>query len=241
MSINFHLKSALVTGAENGIGRGIALKLATFGAKVHAISRTQFELGTLRKESCNIEIHHVDITDWDKTLDTIKNIEPIDMLVNNAAVIHANSFLVGTNHQLEDEINVNFSAAYNISQLVARGMVERGHGGSIVNISNVISNRPVIDHSVYDASKEAMDLLTRSMAMELRLHNIRVNSIHAGIVITPVVLECVDVEDHSKGMTVVIPLGRLTEVDEIVHPTIFLLSDQARIINGTNLSADGEN
>ena len=239
MSINFHLKRALVTGAGKGIGRGIALKLATLGAKVHAISRTQSDLDNLRKESGDIKIHNVDIGDWDKTSDVVKNIGPIDMLVNNAAVVHINSFLEGTKHQLDDQFDINFKAVYNISQLVARGMVERGHGGSIVNISSSFSFRPGISYSVYSASKAAMDMLTRSMAVELGPHNIRVNSICAGIVITPMLLKLGDIEETRKRFAPSIPLRRLTEVDEIVHPTIFLLSDQASIITGAVLVADG--
>lgn len=189
--------------------------------------------------SRDIEIHNVDIGDWERSRDVVKNIGPIDMLVNNAAVVHVNSFLDGTKYQLEDQFDINFKAVYNISQVVARGMVEQGHGGSIVNISSFVTSRFVVNYSVYSAAKAAIDMLTRSMATELGPHNIRVNSIRVGTVITPMLLKAGDLEETRKRFIPLIPLRRLAEVDEIVNPTIFLLSDQASIITGAVLSADG--
>ena len=118
-------------------------------------------------------------------------------------------------------------------------MVERKQGGSIVNITTCLTRRTVVGFSVYSASKAAVNMLTRSMAAELGPHNIRVNAISAGVVITPLLRQYGDIEEIRRQLSPMIPLRRLTEIDEIVHPTIFLLSDQASIITGAVLAADG--
>ena len=86
MSTSFRLKRALVTGAGKGIGRGIAIRLANMGAKVHAISRTGSDLDSLKKECSDMEVYNVDIADWDKTRSVVLSMGPVDFLVNNAGV-----------------------------------------------------------------------------------------------------------------------------------------------------------
>ena len=86
MSVCFHLKPALVTGAGKGIGRAIALRLANMGAKVHAISRTESDFESIRKECADIDVYNTDIADWAKTREAVKKIGPMDFLVNNAGV-----------------------------------------------------------------------------------------------------------------------------------------------------------
>ena len=145
MSVSFHFKRALVTGAGEGIGRAIALRLANMGAKVHAISRTESDLESLRKECADINVYHIDIVDWGKTQEAVKKIGPIDFLVNNAGVIRQSAFLEVTKEHLDTEFDINFKAVFNISQAVAKGMVETGQGGSIVNMSGIAALRAVAD------------------------------------------------------------------------------------------------
>ena len=88
-----------------------------------------------------MEVYNIDIADWDKTRTLVKSIGPIDFLVNNAGVTRQTPFLDIPKSQLEYEFDTNFKAAFNISQVVANGMVAGGHGGSIVNISSIGSLR----------------------------------------------------------------------------------------------------
>ena len=108
MSVSFHLKRALVTGAGKGIGRAIALRLANMGAKVHAISRTESDLESLRKECADIDVYNIDIADWAKTREAVKKIGPIDFLVNNAGVLRLSPFLEVTKEHLDNEFDINF-------------------------------------------------------------------------------------------------------------------------------------
>ena len=98
-------------------------------------------MDNLRKECSNIEVHNVDIADWDKTGDDVASIGPIDMLVNNAAIGNACSFLDVIKQELDNHFDINIKAVYN-------GMVARNKGGSIVNIMSYAINRTVLDFAV---------------------------------------------------------------------------------------------
>lgn len=240
MNIVFHSKHALVTGAGKGIGRAIALRLAALGAKVHAISRTQADLDSLKEDVPDIDVYNVDIADWDKTRSLVESIGPLEILVNNAGLTYATPFLDTTKEVLDNEFDINYKAAFNIAQVVARGMVGRGQGGSIVNVSSAASLKVARNLSVYSSSKAAMDMLTKTMAEELGPYNIRVNSVNPGIILTPLSLRTrftskVAIE-YVKGRT---PLRRLAEVEELVNVTMFLLSDQASFVNGLVMPVEG--
>ena len=239
MSTFFHLKRALVTGAGKGIGRAIALRLANMGANVHAISRTKSDLDSLKEECTDIDVYNVDIADWDKTRSVLQSIGPVEMLVNNAGVVYPSAFLETSKDQLDNQLDINFKAAFNISQVVAKGMVERGKGGSIVNMSSAVGIKVVDNTTVYSVSKAALDMLTRSMAAELGPHNIRVNSINPGLVSTAMILKCGISEEFQQHYINRSPIKRLVEINDVVNATIFLLSDQAAMTNGIILPVEG--
>ena len=240
MSALFHSKTALVTGAGKGIGRAITLKLANLGTKVYAISRTASDLDSLRQESNKINVFKADITDLDKTRSIVQSIGHIDMLINSAGVATLSPFLDISPEQLNNQFDINFKAAFNISQGVAKGMVERGRGGSIVNISSIAATRAASDCSVYSCTKAALDMLTRNMATELGPHNIRVNSINPGLVLTPMIERLVsDTEALRQTYISLSPIKRLVELDDVVNATIFLLSDQSAMITGVSLPVTG--
>ena len=241
MSLGFSLKRALVTGAGKGMGRGIALRLAGMGAKVHAISRTDSDLDSLKKECTDMEVYNIDIADWDKTRELVKTMGPIDFLVNNAAVIQQTPFLDTPKTQLDYEFDVNFKAAFNISQVVANRMVQDGRGGSIVNISSISSLRCHDGITSYSTAKAALDKLTKNMAMELGPHNIRVNCINPGTVLTTMQdnLSFGGTEEGRRFLKDNTPLRKYTEVDDIVDTTVFLLSDQSSATTGIIIPVDG--
>ena len=188
MSVSFHLKRAIVTGAGKGIGRAIAVQLANKGSEVHAISRTQSDLDNLRKECPDINVHNIDVADWDKTRSTVKSIGAVDYLVNNAAVLVEKPFFDISKGQLDNLFDINFKAVFNISQAVGELMVEQGRGGSIVNMSSIGGFKAGPRLTIYCTSKAALDMLTRNMALELGPHNIRVNSLSPGVLSTRMTL-----------------------------------------------------
>ncbi|XP_020385898.2 L-xylulose reductase [Rhincodon typus] len=232
-------KRALVTGAGKGIGRAIAKALLECGAEVIALSRTQSDLDSLVQESPKMLTICVDISIWEATEKSLKDIGRIDLLVNNAAVAILQPFLSATEDAFDKVFDVNVKALLHISQIIAKGMMCRGEGGSIVNISSQASKCALRDHAVYCASKGAVDMLTKVMALELGPHKIRVNAVNPTVVMTA--MGRIGWSDPAKaaGMLSRIPLGRFAEVEDVVNTIIFLLSDKSAMINGVTLPVDG--
>ena len=119
-------------------------------------------------------------------------------------------------------------------------MVETRQGGSIVSVSSIGSLRVFDKASIYGASKAALDMVTKSMAFELGPHNIRVNSILPGLVLTPLSLTTTFGSDGGQQYIISrTPLRRIARMDDIVNATVFLLSDQSAMINGITMPVDG--
>ncbi|XP_041939631.1 L-xylulose reductase isoform X3 [Alosa sapidissima] len=167
MEISFAGKQALVTGAGKGIGRATVLALARCGAEVTAVTRTQADLNSLVLECPSVRPVCVDLSDWEATEAALKDVGPVDLLVNNAAYASLQPFLEVTPEQFDMSFNINVKAALHVAQIVARGLKARGSGGSIVNISSQASQCALRDHAVYCATKGALDMLTKTMALEL--------------------------------------------------------------------------
>ncbi|XP_039990802.1 L-xylulose reductase isoform X2 [Xiphias gladius] len=203
MEISFSGKRALVTGAGKGIGRATALALASCGAEVTAVTRTQADLTSLMQECASITSVCVDLADWEATEAALQDVGPIDLLI------------------------------------VARGMKARGSGGSIVNVSSQASQCALRDHAVYCATKGALDMLTKVMALELGPHQIRVNSVNPTVVMTEMGRLGWSNPEKAKIMVSRIPLGRFAEVEDVVNSILFLLSDKSNMTNGVTLPVDG--
>ncbi|XP_032689733.1 L-xylulose reductase [Odontomachus brunneus] len=239
MNINFEGKRILVTGAGQGIGRDLALRLSKYGGQVFALSKTQKNLENLAAASPKIRTICVDLRDWDATRKAVQSVLPIDLLVNNAGVAVLSPFLDATPEQFDLIIDVNVKAILNVSQIVARGMIERKSGGSIVNISSQASQAALKDHAVYCTSKAAVDMLSKAMANELGPHNIRVNTVNPTVIMTEMGKLGWSDPQKAQEMLSKIPLGRFGEVDEVVDAIVYLLSDRSSMINGVCLPIDG--
>ncbi|XP_052071437.1 L-xylulose reductase-like [Mytilus californianus] len=243
MEVNFNGKRAIVTGAGKGIGRAITVQLVALGAEVFALGRTQADLDSLKVEIPNINTYQIDLQNWEKTREIVTHKGPVDFLVNNAGIGRWQPFLEMSKENLDAVMNTNFNATFNVSQVVAKGMVERGQGGSIVNISS-ISSKSVIDdklHSAYCPSKAAVDMLTRCMALELGPHNIRVNSVNPSLVWTDLTREAWGKPEKADQLEVfrqLHPLGKFIEMEDVVNTVMFLLSDKCSSTHGINLRID---
>ncbi|XP_068610789.1 L-xylulose reductase [Brachionichthys hirsutus] len=239
MDVSFAGKRALVTGAGKGIGRATALRLARCGAKVAAVTRTQADLDSLVQQCASIIPVCVDLADWGATEATLQDVGPIDLLVNNAGCSDLQPFLDVTPEQFDKLFNVNVKAVMHVSQVVARGMKARGSGGSIVNVSSQASQCAFRDHAVYCATKGALDMLTKVMALELGPHQIRVNSVNPTVVMTEMGRLAWSSPDRAQTLLSRVPLGRFAEVDDVVNSILFLLSDKSNMTTGVTLPVDG--
>jgi L-xylulose reductase len=238
MRIDFTGKRVLVTGAGKGIGRDIAVTLSEYGAEVVAISRAQVDLDTL-KAAISCQVIQADLANAEQARQAADSAGEIDLLVNNAGITNLQSFFDTTLEAFDEIMAVNVRAVLVVSQVIARKMVARGTPGAIVNVSSQSSMRALQDHTAYCASKGALDQLTRMMALELGPHDIRVNAVNPTVTLTPMGEFAWSDPLKRNGMMARIPLKRFATPRDVSEVIAFLLSDQARMLNGVVLPIDG--
>ena len=238
MKIDFTGKRALVTGAGKGIGRDVATTLAEYGAEVVAISRTQADLDSL-KAAIGCQVFQANLADAKQTRLAVESAGEIDLLVNNAGITILQSFFDTTLEAFDEIMAVNVRSVLVVSQIIARKMVARGQPGAIVNVSSQSSTRVLLDHTAYCTSKGALDQLTRVMALELGPHDIRVNAVNPTVTLTPMGELAWSDPVKKDGMMARIPLKRFATPRDVSEVIAFLLSDQARMLNGVTLPIDG--
>jgi NAD(P)-dependent dehydrogenase (short-subunit alcohol dehydrogenase family) len=228
-------KSAIVTGASRGIGVGIARFLGRQGMRLVLTARSRERGEAVAAELANEGIECVwvtaDLADGDdaqRVFDTaLTRYGAVDLLVNNAAQIHSKPFLQLDEETYHNSFERNIRMIYELSKRVAPHMVKRG-GGSIVHISSVGGLRAHRGLVGYDASKGAIDSLTRAMAIELGPHGVRVNAVAPGRMGG-------GPPETLKG----IPLGRPGLSEEIGAAVAFLASDAGAYIAGQVIYIDG--
>lgn len=207
-----------------------------------AVSQTAAKLDTLASE-INDETRLVpvclDVGDWVETEQKLADhFDSIDYLVNNAGC--AIEFAVDEVEEagLDRMLNVNLKGPLNLIRLVAPGMKKRRYG-SIVNVSSISGVAALDGHVGYAATKAALDMVTRVSSKELAAFNVRVNSVNPTVVWTQMGREHWADDVKRNTMLSRTPIGRFAEVDEVVKPILFLLSDQSSMINGIYMPIDG--
>ncbi len=236
-------KTALVTGAGRGIGRAVALALASAGAELVLVSRTPSELDTVAREiACRggkARTLPFDVTDAAAMRDAFAGLGTLDILVNNAGLNRPQPFLEVDEETLDRLLTLNVRAAFLVAQAAARLMVGQG-GGVIVNMSSqmghVGSER---DRTVYVMTKHAIEGLTKAMAVELAPKRIRVVSIAPTFIDTPLTRPFFADPAFKKWVLDRVPLGRLGTVEEVASAVVFLASPAASLVTGSSLLADG--
>ena len=248
-------RTAVVTGAATGIGEGIARTLRAAGADV--VIADVDELGARRvADELGAEAVELDVTDPDACAEVLASVgERLDVLVNNAGSFHeAGSILDQSVESWRRSIDVNLAGLFNCSKPAAERMVEQGDGGAIVNIASVDGVLPCLGTG-YDSAKAAAIHFSRSLAVDLAPHGIRVNAVSPGVVPTPTLdrMHAGEIEhfwpkDSSvtglmgplmKQRSSNVPIGRKGTPDDIANAVLFLVSDASSYVIGQNLTVDG--
>ena len=234
----FDGKRALITGAGKGIGRETAILLAEYGAQVVAISRSQADLDDLN-QLIGCQTIQADLSIVEDARRSAEEAGEVNFLVNNAGISILQSFFDTTIEAYDLIMATNVRAVLIVSQVIARKMVAGGAGGAIVNVSSQSSMRVLQDHTTYCTSKGALDQLTRSMALELGPHNIRVNAVNPTVTLTPMGEMAWSDPAKSAPMMARLPLKRFARPRDVAEVIAFLLSDKAHMVHGVTLPIDG--
>ncbi len=239
-------KVAIVTGGGKGIGRAIALGLAASGAAVTIAARSRQEIEAVAEEIRGMGGKVLPVV-TDLTVneqlegmvqETLNTFGRIDILVNNAARSFLRSLLDLREDGWDKVFDTNVKAAWLLSRLVARTMIEQ-KGGQIINITTVGAEKAEMGMAAYGCSKAALKMLTRCMAREWAPFGIRVNAVGPTLTRTEFSRPIWSNPEVAKHVSSGIPMGRLAEPEEMVGSVLFLASGAANFITGQSIYVDG--
>ena len=241
-------KTALVTGGGRGIGKAIAHRLVAAGANVVIASRklenlqaTAAEFASLPGKTVPVECH-VGRADQLENLvkETERQLGPVDILVNNSATnIGQGPSLDVTDDMFAKMFEVNVVSALRLIRLTVPKMIERGTGGSIINIVSIAGLRPQAGGLLYSATKAALIMMTRTWAVEFGKHNVRVNAIAPGLIQTDFSEYFWKNEKYVAKLEATQPIPRVGTPDEIGGIALYLASDESSFVTGQTFVVDG--
>ena len=237
-------RKAMVTGAGQGIGRSIALKMAREGAEVVIVEwnpdtgkRTQKEIEDLGKRSLFFQIDVAEQKQVQHMVgEVLKAFGKIDILVNNAGFDRPGTLLKTRGEDWDAVLGVHLKGTLNCIQAVVPHMIEKGYG-KIVNISSIWGKSGAISEISYSAAKAGIIGLTKSVARELGRHQINVNVVLPGMILTPTIS---GMADKYKNLIIEnTPLKRAGQPEEIANVVAFLASDEASFMTGAAVEVSG--
>ncbi|MEO5932668.1 MAG: 2-dehydro-3-deoxy-D-gluconate 5-dehydrogenase KduD [Duganella sp.] len=246
MSELFNLsgRTALVTGANTGLGRAIAVALAGVGADIVAAGRspaddTAAQVEALGRRFLFVHADFAATEPVQTVVDAALGLNgQLDILVNNAGTIHRADSLDVTEENWDTVINTNLRSVFFLSQAVARHMAPR-HGGKIVNIASLLSFQGGIRVPAYAASKSALAGLTRALANEWAAKGINVNALAPGYFDTNNTAALRQDPERSEAILARIPAGRWGRPDDLAGAAVFLASRASDYVHGITLPVDG--
>lgn len=241
----------MITGAGSGIGQAIALKFADHGATIRILDVSEKAAeGTREQISAtggHASVHICDVTDQSRVKSVFFELFArgrIHILVNNAGVSHIGTVESTTESDFDRLVRVNIKGFYNCMHVIVPHMRDKG-GGIILNMASIAGSAGLADRFAYSMTKGAVIAMTYSVARDYLVHNIRCNCISPARVHTPFVDDYLkkNYPGHEQEMFGKLaksqPIGRMAEPEEVASLALFLCSDQASFITGTDYPLDG--
>jgi glucose 1-dehydrogenase len=242
-------KVAIMTGANSGIGKAIALELARQDASVvidyvvHPETTEEMEkeiADVLGDQAIGVVADVSKVSDLQFLIDSaVKQFGHLDIMVNNAGIETRTSVLDTTEQQYDRVMAINLKSAFFGTQLAAKQMIKQGGGGRIINITSVHEDWPMPGNAAYCLSKGGMRMLTRNAGVELAPHNILVLGVGPGAIETPINVSTMQDPELLKKVDTAIPLGRMAKPKEVASVVAFLAGDDATYMTATTLFVDG--
>ncbi len=232
---------AVVTGGTRGIGAAISKALKAAGYKVAANYGGNDEAANKFKAETGIPVYKWDVSSYDACAAGLKQVEadlgPVEVLVNNAGITRDAMLHRMKPEQWTQVISTNLGSLFNMCRPVIEGMRTRKFG-RIINISSINGQKGQMGQTNYAAAKAGELCLTKALAQESARSGITVNAIAPGYINTEMV-QAVPKDVLEKNILPQIPIGRLGEADEIARCVVFLASDDAGLITGSTITANG--
>lgn len=238
-------KTAIITGANTGLGQGMCVALAEAGANIVGVARREMDETAKMVEEKGAAFLPViadllSLEPIDRIIDeATKKFGRVDILINNAGIIRREDAIDFTVSDWDDVINTNLKTLYFLSQAVARKFIEQGEGGKIINIASMLSYQGGIRVPAYTASKHAVMGVTKSMANEWAKYGINVNAIAPGYMVTNNTEKLRDDPKRYGEILDRIPAGRWGEPSDMGGAAVFLASRASDYVHGFTIAVDG--
>ena len=245
MSERLKDKVAIVTGGSTGIGRSTATRLASEGAKVVITGRNETTLKEAAELHGDIEYVVADVSKTEDVQKVLKHVEDkygkLDILVNNAGIAKFLPLADVDLEHIDEQFNTNVRGLVDMTRQALPLLI--ASKGSVINNASVVADDPMMGGSVYSATKAAVVALTKSWARELAGEGVRVNVVSPGPIETPIFgktgMAAEDMEKMAEQIQQMVPMGRFGQPEEIAAAIVYLASDDAGYVTGTQIKVDG--